>query len=152
MEVSLTLEYLFIDSIINNGEIIIIQKLLSQFHPLDTQSLTEQSNSLSIGIISLYSAQNWSLNKRIQRPSLQISTVDAFQGNEKDVIILSTVRSKGIGFSADPRRLNVAITRAKSQLIIIGNAQLLSSNPLWNQLLNYIRQVGRFCLSSEIVS
>lgn len=97
----------------------------------------------TIGIISLYAAQSWALNRRIQHPSVQISTVDAFQGNEKDVIILSTVRSNGIGFTADPRRLNVAITRAKSQLIVVGNRQLLSSNPLWNAIVLYIEEHGK---------
>ena len=110
------------------------------------------SCSHSIGIISLYAAQSWALNKRIQNPSIQISTVDAFQGNEKDLVILSTVRSNGIGFTADPRRLNVAITRAKSQLIIVGNKQLLSTNPLWHSIVTYFETHGKVIHATQLQS
>ena len=71
-----------------------------------------------------------------------MSTVDAFQGSEKDLIILTTVRTKSIGFSADPKRLNVAISRAKGQLIIVGNRDLLETNALWKDILSYIRENG----------
>ena len=101
-----------------------------------------QSAGQAIGVISLYAAQCWSLQRRIIDPKVQISTVDAFQGNEKDLIILSTVRSQSIGFSSDPKRLNVAITRAKGQLIIIGNQRLLESNALWRTILDYIQRNG----------
>lgn len=65
--------------------------------------------------------------------------MDAFQGREKDYIIMSCARSnehQGIGFLKDPRRLNVALTRSKYGLIIIGNPKVLSKQPLWNHLLN----------------
>lgn len=74
-----------------------------------------------------------------------MASVDSFQGREKDFILFSCVRSNeasGIGFLNDPRRLNVAITRAKYGLIILGNAKVLSKHDLWNNLLNEYKNKG----------
>lgn len=77
----------------------------------------------------------------------KISSVEGFQGQERKIIILSTVRSSNnlidedlrhaLGFVASPRRLNVAITRARALLIILGNPKLLSSDPYWRSVLQY---------------
>ena len=142
------------DSFCNLGEEELIVRLLGKLfaslqassEPGDSHNShnadESQSAGQAIGVISLYAAQCWSLQRRIIDPKVQISTVDAFQGNEKDLIILSTVRSQSIGFSSDPKRLNVAITRAKGQLIIIGNQRLLESNALWRTILDYIQRNG----------
>ena len=69
--------------------------------------------------------------------------MDAFQGREKDFIIMSAVRSnehQGIGFLNDSRRLNVALTRAKYGIIIIGNPKVLSKQPLWYHLLTFYKE------------
>lgn len=76
---------------------------------------------------------------------MEVANVDAFQGREKDIIIMTCVRSNengGIGFLNDPRRLNVALTRAKYGLIIIGNAKVLSRHPLWHQMLTMCKENG----------
>jgi regulator of nonsense transcripts 1 len=71
---------------------------------------------------------NGSLKKELYK-DIEVASVDAFQGREKDYIILSCVRSnehQGIGFLNDPRRLNVALTRAKYGVVILGNPKVLS--------------------------
>jgi len=71
---------------------------------------------------------NGSLKKELYK-EVEVASVDAFQGREKDYIILSCVRSnehQGIGFLSDPRRLNVALTRAKYGVVILGNPKVLS--------------------------
>jgi len=94
-----------------------------------------------IAIISPYKAQAIKIGKNLD-PAIEVDTVDAFQGREKDVVIISFVRSnqeKRIGFLKDYRRLNVSLSRAKSKLILIGNLATLSSNELYNEMIQMIR-------------
>ena len=75
------------------------------------------------------------------RTPVEVKTVDGFQGREKEIIIISTVRSndnENIGFLRDLRRLNVAITRAKRKLIIIGHKDTLISNPTYARLIKFV--------------
>lgn len=107
-----------------------------------------------IGIITPYEGQRayltqymittGSMNKDLYR-AVEVESVDAFQGREKDYIIVSCVRSnefQGIGFLSDPRRLNVALTRAKYGLVLLGNPRVLSKNILWLHLLTHFREKG----------
>ena len=93
-----------------------------------------------IGIISPYADQV----KIIQdKTPVEVKTVDGFQGREKEIIIISAVRSNdngNIGFLSDLRRLNVAITRAKRKLIIIGNTNTLKANPTYLRLIDFARE------------
>lgn len=91
-----------------------------------------------IGIITPYLDQVKLLKRLLGQPKLEINSVDAFQGREKEVIIVSTVRSnkKGnLGFLIDERRLNVTITRAKRALFMVGNAETLKTHPAYVALL-----------------
>ncbi|KAK8950195.1 hypothetical protein KSP40_PGU000249 [Platanthera guangdongensis] len=93
-----------------------------------------------------YMSRNGSLRQQLYK-EIEVASVDSFQGREKDYIILSCVRSnehQGIGFLNDPRRLNVALTRARYGIVILGNPKVLSKQPLWNGLLTHYKE--RECL------
>ncbi|XP_056131748.1 putative regulator of nonsense transcripts 1 isoform X3 [Lampris incognitus] len=119
---------------------------------ITTRLLKAGAKPDQIGIITPYEGQrsylvqymqfSGSLHTKLYQ-EVEIASVDAFQGREKDFIILSCVRAnehQGIGFLNDPRRLNVALTRAKYGVIIVGNPKALSKQPLWNHLLNYYKE------------
>lgn len=101
---------------------------------LVVKKLTTTYPDLSIGVITFYAAQVDHLEKAIRpkKSNISISTVDGFQGDEKDIILISFVRSnlKGIqGFTKDFRRLNVAVTRARHQLILFANIETFKKFP-----------------------
>ncbi|WP_296882336.1 IGHMBP2 family helicase [uncultured Methanobrevibacter sp.] len=120
-------------SIMNEIEAEIAIKLANDYLKI---GLTEED----IGIISPYADQV----KIIQdKTPVEVKTVDGFQGREKEIIIISTVRSNedgNIGFLRDLRRLNVAITRAKRKLIIIGNINTLESNQTYARLIEFAKE------------
>ncbi|MFB6181917.1 MAG: IGHMBP2 family helicase [Candidatus Magasanikbacteria bacterium] len=102
-------------------------------------------NPEDIGIITPYKAQADLISSQIGQDKLEVDTVDGFQGREKEVIIISLVRSnpdQQIGFLDDVRRLNVAITRAKRKLVVIGDETTLQSNPIYAEFMEYISQEG----------
>nr|XP_023919269.1 DNA replication licensing factor MCM6-like [Quercus suber] len=95
-----------------------------------------------------YMSRNGALRQQLYK-EIEVASVDSFQGREKDYIILSCVRSnehQGIGFLNDPRRLNVALTRARYGIVILGNPKVLSKQPLWNSLLTHYKVVPCFML------
>ncbi|MDB5274317.1 MAG: putative ATPase [Chitinophagaceae bacterium] len=132
-------------STFNAGEIDILQKWLA--HAIDNHQIDQYH---TIGIISPYSAQVKRLKERLETigvMDLKVSTIDSFQGQEADVIIISLVRSnqKGeIGFLSDTRRMNVAMTRAKQKLIMIGDSSTISHSKFYTQFLEYIDSIGAY--------
>ncbi|MCQ2283654.1 MAG: AAA domain-containing protein [Bacteroidales bacterium] len=114
------------------------------------RSLMEQT---TYGIISPYKAQIGILRHLVSkshtlapiRNRIAVNTVDGFQGQERDIILISMVRDNdegAIGFLKDLRRMNVAITRAKLKLIVIGNCATLSQTPFYQELLQYFYENG----------
>eukprot|EP01086_Lenisia_limosa_P003235 TRINITY_DN1755_c1_g1_i1.p1 TRINITY_DN1755_c1_g1~~TRINITY_DN1755_c1_g1_i1.p1 ORF type:complete len:346 (-),score=72.10 TRINITY_DN1755_c1_g1_i1:79-1116(-) len=105
-----------------------------------------------IGVITPYEGQRAHVTALLQRSSsltmdmlsdLEVASVDSFQGREKDYIILSCVRASataGIGFLKDARRLNVALTRAKYGLVLIGSAKILCKQQPWLNLLHHFQK------------
>ena len=107
------------------------------------------SDSIDVGIISPYRAQVQYLKKLIKkyeffkpyRRLISVNTVDGFQGQERDVILISLVRSNDegqIGFLKDLRRMNVAMTRARMKLIILGNKDTMTQHPFYKKLWEYV--------------
>ena len=80
------------------------------------------------------------------RGQISVNSVDGFQGQERDVIVISMVRDNDegqLGFLGDLRRMNVAITRARMKLIIIGNSETLCRHPFYAALYEYIKERGQ---------
>jgi predicted DNA helicase len=97
-----------------------------------------------IGVITPYKDHEEYMKKIIEH-NIEIKSVDGFQGREKEIIIVSLVRAnekEEIGFLKDIRRLNVAITRPKRKLIIIGDVKTLSSNETYQHLIQYVKENG----------
>ncbi len=104
---------------------------------------------IDVGLISPYRAQVRYLRSILKklpffkpfRRLISVDTVDGFQGQERDVIVISLVRSNddgNIGFLRDLRRMNVAMTRARMKLIIVGNVRTMASNPFYRKLNSYV--------------
>ncbi|XP_062547272.1 putative helicase MOV-10 [Armigeres subalbatus] len=104
-----------------------------------------QVNQSDIGILSPYARQVTLLKQLCSAKTwhdIEIGSAEQYQGREKTIIIISTVRSScnSVGFLADPKRLNVSLTRAKSLMIVIGNMKTLEQDPLWEKFIAYCRQ------------
>jgi hypothetical protein len=100
-----------------------------------------------IAVISPYGAQVRLLREQLDVPGLEIDSVDGFQGREKEAVVISLVRSnpKGeIGFLADIRRMNVAMTRARRKLLIVGDSATLGGHPFYTRLLEYCEGQGAY--------
>ncbi|XP_012151887.1 putative helicase mov-10-B.1 [Megachile rotundata] len=114
-----------------------------------------------IGIITPFRQQKFMIEQNLKRYKLTditVGTVETFQGQEREVILLTTVRSKvfqnngkqHIGFLSNPKRFNVALTRAKSLLIIIGNPATLCKDKNWNVLWQYCKK-NNACSIIEVI-
>ncbi|KAI0344525.1 P-loop containing nucleoside triphosphate hydrolase protein [Trametopsis cervina] len=105
-----------------------------------------------IGVISPYHAQVQKIRKLVKIKEIKVGSVEEYQGQEKRIMIISTVRSSvehvqfdlrhTLGFVANARRFNVAVTRAQALLIVIGDPTVLSLDPLWREFMNYVHTNG----------
>ncbi len=98
-----------------------------------------------IAVIAPYAAQVRRLREELKIPGLEIDSVDGFQGREKEAVVLSLVRSNQdseIGFLADVRRTNVALTRARRKLLVVGDSATLANLPFYCRLFEYFDAIG----------
>lgn len=123
-------------SLQNEGELNIVKQLIE----------TASVSKFQTAFISPYSGQVTAAKEQLPK-EMRISTIDSFQGQEKENIILSLVRSNDdgdIGFLKDYRRMNVAITRAKEQLIVIGDSATIGADSFYKTFLTYVEQHGTY--------
>lgn len=98
-----------------------------------------------VAVIAPYAAQVRWLREAVAVPDLEIDSVDGFQGREKECVVVSLVRSNPegeIGFLADVRRMNVALTRARRKLLLVGDSATLGGHPFYRDLLTYLETAG----------
>ncbi|KAF4802746.1 protein ZGRF1 isoform X4 [Turdus rufiventris] len=101
----------------------------------------------AIGVITLYKSQMYKIqnllsgvhSEAFEVKPVQVSTVDAFQGAEREIIVLSCVRTRHFGFIDSEKRMNVALTRAKRHLLIVGSLPCLSRNRLWGRVIHHCK-------------
>lgn len=127
--------------------------LAEYFTKIGKQRVLEER--IDVGIISPYRTQVQYLKKLIKkyeffkpyRRLISVNTVDGFQGQERDVILISLVRSNDegqIGFLKDLRRMNVAMTRARMKLIILGNKDTMTKHPFYKKLWEYVEAINNY--------
>jgi len=121
--------------------------------------VSERKNTIRaehIAVITPYHAQRIKILNLLHRDpktrNIKVGSVEEFQGQERRIVIISTVRSstdfitaditRMLGFVASPHRFNVAVTRAQALLIVVGNPIVLSLDPLWRAFLNYVHRGG----------
>ncbi|CAK9831685.1 Putative helicase mov-10-B.1 [Anthophora retusa] len=145
------------NSVYNEKEVTVITKCTKKL--MRAKLGTRKINQNDIGIITPFKEQTVKIQKSINMHKLNnisVGTVEKFQGQEREIILLSTVRSKSfehdgkehIGFLSNPKRFNVALTRAKNLLIIVGNPSVLCKDRYWNALWEYCKE-NNACSTDE---
>ncbi len=131
-------------SLMNSGELSVISNIIEQLN-IEAKNIT---------FISPYSAQIELAKKNLAK-EIKIKTIDSFQGQENECIIISLVRSNeeaNIGFLSDYRRMNVALTRAKEKLIIVGDSSTLANDSFYEKLLNHLEATNAYRSAWEFIS
>ncbi|WP_026464600.1 AAA domain-containing protein [Adhaeribacter aquaticus] len=135
-----------------------LQHLIKEYNP------AEDADPLRIGIIAPYRAQiNYLVDEVEHNPALHelqtkrlltVGTVDSFQGQERDIIFISMVRSNNagdIGFLSDIRRMNVGMTRARKKLVIVGDSATLTQHPFYRDFVAYTESINAYISAWELM-
>ncbi len=127
----------------------------SRFNPKEAAVIEQRTAQLlgyglgpeQIAIITPYAAQARLLRERCGGRGIEVDTIDGFQGREKEAVLISLVRSndeQDIGFLRETRRINVALTRARRQLIVVGDSATLGLHPFYQRLLQYFESTQSY--------
>ena len=128
----------------NEGEVRILKEILKEHNP----------KKYSLGVITPYRAQLHLIQDELKEYTNYSNTVDSFQGQERDIIVISLVRSNDrgeIGFLKDYRRMNVAMTRARLKLVMIGDSATLGQDEFYGRFLDYVERVGSYRTAWEFM-
>ena len=148
------------ESKFNSGEFFIFREYFLQF----VKTLTEHEEEMpSIAVIAPYKAQAIYIKEEFLKDELcapyeefvTINTIDSFQGQERDVVFISLVRSNEkseIGFLSDYRRMNVAMTRAKKKLVVIGDSATIGNDTFYGAFISYTEQIDGYRSAWEFMS
>ena len=126
------------------------------------QTIYSIDNFPSIGLISPYRHQVELLKEKVQGfpllqsclPNITINTIDSFQGQERDIIFISLVRSNAdasIGFLSEVRRMNVAMTRARKKMVMVGDSATLSQFSFYADLVSYAEKIQGYITAWEVM-
>jgi len=133
----------------NAYEVVTIRALLNT--DPDILMLLKNSKKPRVVVITPYKSQKTLIQSELQKVKkleAHVATVDSFQGQEAEVVIISTVRTKGVGFIDDPQRLNVALTRAVRVLRIVGDSQFFESLQFQQSTLH---KLAKYCHEREVI-
>ena len=163
LDIDQTASVVFIDTAGTGFEEQMNEKSMSRFNPEEFQILCEHLYQLiaahqgkelpSIAVISpyrehvLYMQDAAAEDSRLSDVSIDINTIDAFQGQERDVVYISLVRSNPkceIGFLSDYRRMNVAMTRARKLLVVVGDSATIGADPFYRKMLEHVEENGQY--------
>jgi superfamily I DNA and/or RNA helicase len=128
------------DSLLNPRE---AELVIKKVHELLILGLSQEK----IAVISPYSAQVKYLRENLKLLDLEVDTIDGFQGREQEAVIISLVRSNRdgeVGFLADTRRMNVALTRARRKLIVIGDSATITRHAFYQRMVEYFESIGSY--------
>lgn len=122
----------------NEQEVQVVEKIVNTLKKLNV-------GSQEIGVITPYKAQTIHIKEALKNEEVEVNTVDSFQGREKDVIIFSITSTRDMTFVEDENRLNVAFTRAKRKLIVLGNANSIRGrHGILSNFLSYTEERGGY--------
>jgi len=142
---------------------LLLKHLAMLLNALESQQPGIFDRGLTIGIIAPYKAQVRTLRDALRespmlssyQEHISINTVDGFQGQERDIIYISLTRSNSngeIGFLGDVRRMNVALTRAKKKLVVVGDSATLGRHPFYESFIEYAESIHAYHTAWEWVS
>lgn len=134
----------------------------SRWNPREAERVREEVRRLldaglpprDIAVIAPYAAQVRRLRELLPQPALEIDSVDGFQGREKEAVVISLVRSNPegeIGFLADVRRMNVALTRARRRLVVVGDSATLGGHPFYRRMVEHFEALGAYSTVWEVL-